>query len=473
LSPNFRGGLVALLTTTTVTHYSRALSSSITPNVIFASSISRQTTASYSTRRNKLSLLTSSTGFVSYAKRSGSTTPAYSSLSSPSPSPSPSPSLQLIKRTIIPTGLGDTMVSSYTRSVLLRRRRSPRLQALAARISSTIPEPKVANNESEPKTTSPETIDATTASTSSSKRKKRIVPPKRKIFTSPTNNTATQPPNQKVPTPKKIKVTPIVPRTRETQIRSTNPNIQVMGIDEAGRGPLAGPVVAAAAILSQDIPGVADSKILTNEQHREEVYENIISFPGVRWAVAVVDAKRIDEINILQASLEAMRFAAQALVSPSSLLQGETIVTKASVELSGSYIICPQHIVNLKDPTVTTENSDGGNDTISNTEYYALIDGNRLPKNMPCDSEAIVKGDSKEFSIAAASILAKVTRDRLMHKYDILYPQYSLSRHKGYPTAAHRETVRECGASPIHRRTFAPLKHMTFDKDGNILTDSS
>jgi len=250
-----------------------------------------------------------------------------------------------------------------------------------------------------------------------------------------------------------------------------------MGIDEAGRGPLAGPVVAAAVILPQNIPGIADSKTLTNESHREELYEKIMATPGVQWAVAVVDAKRIDAINILQASLEAMRFAAQALIAPASLLQGERIVPKASAELSGSYVICPPHIIDCNDPTGSTANSAGGGrepTANNNTKfYYALIDGNRLPTNMPCDSEAIVKGDSKEFSIAAASILAKVTRDRLMHEYDVLYPQWSLARHKGYPTAAHRETVRKCGASPIHRRTFAPLKHMTFDEDGNILTDSS
>ena len=85
----------------------------------------------------------------------------------------------------------------------------------------------------------------------------------------------------------------------------------------------------------------------------------------------------------------------------------------------------------------------------------------------------MVKGDSREFAIGAASILAKVTRDRLMHDYDLLFPGYGLKRHKGYPTAAHMAKVRKLGASPIHRRTFAPLKHMSFDEHGNIVEDNS
>ena len=92
---------------------------------------------------------------------------------------------------------------------------------------------------------------------------------------------------------------------------------------------------------------------------------------------------------------------------------------------------------------------------------------------MPCDAECIVKGDSKEFCIAAASILAKVTRDRLMRGYNELYPEFELQQHKGYPTAKHMALVRKHGASPIHRRTFAPLKHMSFDEQGRILSDDS
>ena len=105
----------------------------------------------------------------------------------------------------------------------------------------------------------------------------------------------------------------------------------------------------------------------------------------------------------------------------------------------------------------------------ANESYYALIDGNKIPKDMSCQCESLVKGDGREYSIGAASIIAKVTRDRLMHEYDRMYPKYNLSQHKGYPTAAHMNLVKNFGASPIHRRTFAPLKHMTFDDAGNIV----
>lgn len=101
--------------------------------------------------------------------------------------------------------------------------------------------------------------------------------------------------------------------------------------------------------------------------------------------------------------------------------------------------------------------------------YYALIDGNKVPKDMPCDCESMTKGDGREYSIGAASILAKVTRDRLMHEYDAKYPHYNLAQHKGYPTAAHMSAVKKYGASPIHRRTFAPLKHMEFDEEGKVI----
>jgi len=209
---------------------------------------------------------------------------------------------------------------------------------------------------------------------------------------------------------------------------------------------------------------------------REELYGEITASPGARWAVAVVDAVRIDEINILQASLEAMRYAACALVDPGSL-DGGTVVGEASVELSGSYVVCQGRgggVPPVPCPAIGSAEANGiGTVTGTGTEYYAIVDGNKLPKDMPCGAETMVKGDSREYCIAAASILAKVTRDRLMHGYDALYPKYNLAKHKGYPTAAHRAAVKEYGASPIHRRTFAPLKHMTFDEDGGIITDSS
>jgi ribonuclease HII len=238
-----------------------------------------------------------------------------------------------------------------------------------------------------------------------------------------------------------------------------------MGIDEAGRGPLAGPVVAAAAIVPLDIDGITDSKKITKEQDREDLYEAITSSPNVRWAVAVMDAPFIDKVNILQATMRAMAAAASALTSPSlSVISlGELkipIVPTLTIEQKGSYVI-------------TNNNGDKDNGTTSATtaaeNYCALVDGNRCPPDMPCESHSIVKGDSKEYAIAAASILAKVSRDRLMRDYHELYPHFGLNQHKGYPTAAHMKAVKTFGASPIHRRTFRPLKDMTFDKDGKIV----
>mmetsp|Transcript_559 Transcript_559/g.850 ORF Transcript_559/g.850 Transcript_559/m.850 type:complete len:262 (+) Transcript_559:1648-2433(+) len=248
----------------------------------------------------------------------------------------------------------------------------------------------------------------------------------------------------------------------------------VMGIDEAGRGPLAGPVVAAAALVPQNISGVVDSKKLTKEATREELYEQIVASPNVVWAVAIVDAARIDEINILQATLEGMRMAATQVIETSKT---HTTADKekgmASASRTGCYVVCGK--TNEKGepiigPTIHTAVSTSKRD--DNSCWYALVDGNKTPKEMPCECESMVKGDSREYAIAAASILAKVTRDRLMHEYDQMYPQYELGRHKGYPTAAHMALVRSNGASPIHRRTFAPLKHMTFDDKGRIVEDS-
>ena len=248
-----------------------------------------------------------------------------------------------------------------------------------------------------------------------------------------------------------------LPRTRQDQLQHTT--CVCMGIDEAGRGPLAGPVVAAAAMVPATIPGITDSKQLTKEHVREELYQRIVQSPNVRWAVAVVDAPTIDEINILQATLKAMTMAAQSVIAPCP-----NRVPVACIGIQGCFVACGQ------------TDGDGmpiPRDALTSLDHdslpYALIDGNKVPKDMPCPAEAIVKGDSKEYLIAAASILAKVTRDRLMHQYHDLYPQFDLGQHKGYPTAAHMALVRQHGASPIHRRTFAPLKHMTFDEHGKVM----
>ena len=247
-----------------------------------------------------------------------------------------------------------------------------------------------------------------------------------------------------------------LPRTREGELIKANVRY-VMGIDEAGRGPLCGPVVAAACAVPADFEGITDSKKITKEHVREELYEQIVASPNVRWAVAVIDAARIDEINILQATLEGMRLAAEGVMAQESEQHRRDV---ACIDENGCYVVCGANDSNGE--AVTTRLR------WEKAEVYALVDGNRLPKGMPCDAESMVKGDSREYAIGAASILAKATRDRLMHRYDKLYPDYNLKQNKGYPTAAHMAAVRKHGASPIHRRSFAPLKHMEFDAEGNI-----
>jgi ribonuclease HII len=176
----------------------------------------------------------------------------------------------------------------------------------------------------------------------------------------------------------------------------------IAGVDEAGRGPLAGPVVAAAVIFPAkiDIAGLDDSKKLSPKK-REELFPQIQA-EAVAYGVAIVDREVIDEINILQASRLAMKQAVEQLQPIPDLL---------------------------------------------------LIDGNQKIDSS-LDQWAIVKGDSKSMSIAAASVLAKVTRDRLMEDYHKLYPQYEFHRHKGYGTKLHRALIEEHGPCPIHRSTF-------------------
>lgn len=176
----------------------------------------------------------------------------------------------------------------------------------------------------------------------------------------------------------------------------------VCGVDEAGRGPLAGPVCAAAVILPPDlqIPGLNDSKKLTDKK-RQELFE-IITAEAVSYGIALVGEAEIDEINILQATFRAM----------------EQAVARMDVQ-----------------PDIV------------------LVDGNREPK-MGYPVKTVVKGDSLSASIAAASILAKVTRDRLMEQLDETYPQYGFAVHKGYGTKRHYAALREFGPCPIHRMTF-------------------
>ena len=180
------------------------------------------------------------------------------------------------------------------------------------------------------------------------------------------------------------------------------------GVDEAGRGPLAGPVVAAAVILDPEKPieGLADSKKLSAKRRMTLAAE--IRAKALSWAVAEASVEEIDRINILQASLLAMRRAVGAL-------------------------------------TLSPER--------------ALIDGNRCPR-LDCPAEAIVGGDGRIASIAAASILAKTTRDAGISVLHALYPVYGFDRNMGYPTAFHLQALREHGPSPVHRRSYAPVAQL-------------
>ena len=189
---------------------------------------------------------------------------------------------------------------------------------------------------------------------------------------------------------------------------SISTSIRIAGVDEVGRGPLAGPVVAAAVILDPDCPieGLADSKKLSEK--RREALDIIIRENALAWSLGRAEVEEIDQINILQASLLAMQRAVESLA------------------------IFPSH---------------------------ALIDGNRCP-DLACTVEAIVGGDSSEPAISAASIIAKVARDREMQEMDLLYPGYGLAKHKGYPTKAHLQALQQLGVTEIHRRTFGPVRRL-------------
>ena len=188
----------------------------------------------------------------------------------------------------------------------------------------------------------------------------------------------------------------------------TTQNILVAGVDEAGRGPLAGPVVAAAVILDplKPIEGLADSKILS-ERKRDSLFD-IIKIYALSWSVGMASVEEIDEFNILQATLLAMQRAVNGLA------------------------IQPDE---------------------------ALIDGNRLP-NLLIPAQAIIKGDSKVKAISAASILAKVERDKIMVDYHKKYPDFSFHLHKGYGTGQHLNEIGQFGFLPIHRKTFNPVRTM-------------
>ena len=189
---------------------------------------------------------------------------------------------------------------------------------------------------------------------------------------------------------------------------------RIAGVDEAGRGPLAGPVVAAAVILDprRRIRGLADSKILPPQERTR--LAALIRARALAWSIAWADRDEIDALNILGATLLAMRRALLALP------------------------VCPTHV---------------------------KIDGNRCPcledLSLGCTFEAIVDGDASVAAISAASILAKTHRDAMMQSLDACYPGFELARHKGYATRAHLKTLRRSAPSPLHRRSFSPMRRRT------------
>ncbi|MBK9493022.1 MAG: ribonuclease HII [Xanthomonadales bacterium] len=190
-------------------------------------------------------------------------------------------------------------------------------------------------------------------------------------------------------------------------MRLESPSLLIAGVDEAGRGPLAGPVVVAAVILDHERPiiGIRDSKQL-NEKQRERLYEQIVQ-QAMAYTIVSIEPEEIDRLNIYQATLRGMR---DALVS---------LAVRPDI---------------------------------------ARIDGNALPRDLPCRAEAWVGGDSRCLAIGAASILAKVSRDRQMVELDSRHPRYGFAKHKGYPTPEHLQALRQFGACPEHRKSFAPVR---------------
>lgn len=195
-----------------------------------------------------------------------------------------------------------------------------------------------------------------------------------------------------------------------------NSALLICGVDEAGRGPLAGAVYAAAVILHPEKPihGLADSKKLSEKKRDALAIE--IKQHALAWAIASASVEEIDHINILQASLLAMKRAIEGVQEKLSIAP---VLGKVLVQ----------------------------------------VDGNKCPKiNLPC--EAIVKGDSKVQAISAASILAKTARDAELYILDRQYPMYGFAQHKGYPTAAHMALLQQHGVSPVHRKSYAPVRNL-------------
>jgi ribonuclease HII len=199
------------------------------------------------------------------------------------------------------------------------------------------------------------------------------------------------------------------PSTLERQLRKRGIR-RFAGVDEVGRGPLAGPVVACACILPEGaiFKGLKDSKLLS-EEVIGRLYHELTECPEIDYSVAIVDHQIIDRINILQASLQAMRQAVEGLKNPPEIV---------------------------------------------------VVDGNRIPEKLPMPCLAVVKGDSYCSSVSAASVIAKYLRDQIMRDYDKQWPEYGFASHKGYGTPLHFEKIQQYGPCPIHRKTFSPISEL-------------
>lgn len=246
----------------------------------------------------------------------------------------------------------------------------------------------------------------------------------------------------------------------------------VCGADEAGRGPLAGPVVCAAVLVSPeelrnlpDIHGITDSKQLPTELEREMVFEEVLRhFPNIR--VTVVPSSRIDEINILEASLEGLvNTVSQMDSKPARILIDGPIIPTRWREKGEEIVMQPEDEANMKPgdakESIHAEKAglggrgdEGQGKSVKMRKQRTL----KMVRLEGCiDAIPVIKGDSKEFLIAAASIVAKVTRDRIMAQLGEIRPEYGFDKHKGYGTKSHMDSVQQCGPCREHRASFAPI----------------
>ena len=237
-----------------------------------------------------------------------------------------------------------------------------------------------------------------------------------------------------------------------------------------GRGPLAGPVVAAACYIKPTSSietfncgkGVINDSKMTTESQREEMYELLTNHKEVLWAVSTVSHTEIDEVNILQATMNGMRRSTSDLVD---IMLNQGRIRDAEHAASSDIDLYnngknTKKSRNQKQKVISSKTLSEEHRTalITADQIVALVDGNRVPHEMPVAAKFVIKGDGSIFSIAAASIIAKVTRDRIMVQLDKEYPQYNLAKHKGYPTAEHRALLLQHGACEIHRRSYGPVK---------------